>query len=151
MVRVNEDEPARAARSSRATRAGGLGTVTGLPRVGGRVVEYAGISGWREVGYFAPLGGGPLVTRDAIQNCADREGASLMARIMTPLMGFEGGVTCPPVWRRFQKVSGPKVREALAELTGLSFQNLVTGHGPAVIGGADAIVRAAIDRVASAA
>ena len=119
------------------------------PVAGGIVVDYPGTRGWREAAYFVPVGGGTLVTCDAIQNCVDAEGASFVARIMTSLMGFKGGVIVPSMWRRFQKLSGARVRETLAGLTSLSFANLVTGHGPAVVGGADAAVRAAIDRAST--
>ena len=117
------------------------------PVAGGVVIDYPGTTGWREAGYFVPLGGGTLVTCDAIQNCADSEGASFGGRLMASMMGFKGGVIVPSMWRRFQKVTGPRVRESLSGLTSLSFANLVTGHGPAIAGGADALVRAAIERV----
>lgn len=116
------------------------------PVAGGVVVNYPGTRGWREVAYWVPAGGGTLVTCDAVQNCADTEGTTFVGRVMTSLMGFKGGVIVPPMWRRFQKVSGAQVRETVGGLAGLSFANLVTGHGPPLAGGADAIVRAAIDR-----
>jgi hypothetical protein len=68
---------------------------------------------------------------------------------MASAMGFKGGVIVPSMWRRFQKVSGPSVRETLAGLTKLPFANLVTGHGPAIAGDADTLVRAAIDRASA--
>jgi hypothetical protein len=43
-----------------------------------------------------------------------------------------------------QKVSGAKVTAAFAPLVAQSFENLVTGHGPALIGGADERVRSAV-------
>ena len=52
----------------------------------------------------------------------------------------------PPFWCRNHKLSGKAVGETLAGLTELSFENLVTGHGPPLVGGADVLVRAAIDR-----
>lgn len=116
------------------------------PVAGGEVVHYPGTHGWREVGYWVPLGGGTLVTCDAIQNHADTEGASFLGRVMTSLMGFKGGVIVPAMWRRFQKLSNAQLRTALAGLAALKCANLVTGHGPPVAGGADALVRAAIER-----
>jgi hypothetical protein len=116
------------------------------PVAGGVVVTYPGVQGWREAAYLVPHGGGTLVTCDAIQNCADTDGASFLGRLLMSLMGFKGGVIVPPMWRKFQKVSGVQVRDALAGLSKLAFANLVTGHGPPVVGGADALVRAAIDR-----
>lgn len=44
-------------------------------------------------------------------------------------------------------IKGEPLVKALAEVKDLGFANLVTGHGPAVIGGADAKVREAIAAV----
>jgi len=116
------------------------------PIAGGKVVEYPGTSGWLECGLWIPNGGGTLITTDAIQNHADAEYTSLFGRVMSSLMGFKGGVIVAPMWRRFQKVRGPQVKTTLAQISGLAFANLITGHGPAVTGGADAVARTAIDR-----
>lgn len=119
------------------------------PVDGGVVVDYGETAGWREGAYLVPIGGGTLVTCDAIQNCADTEGASFIGRILGSVMGFKGGVINPPMWRRVHKLSGPAVGETLSGLAGLSFENLVTGHGPPVAGGADGLVRAAIERAST--
>ena len=119
------------------------------PVAGGVVVDYGEAIGSREGAYLVPMGGGTLVTCDAIQNCADTEGASFLGRVMTMVMGFKGGVIVPPMWRRFQKVSGSRVGETLSGLADLSFANLVTGHGPPVVEGADAMVRSAIQRASA--
>ncbi len=119
------------------------------PVAGGTAVDFGETAGWREGAYLLPMGGGTLVTCDAIQNCVDTEGASFLGRIVTSAMGFRGGVIVPPMWRRFQKVSGARVGETLSGLAALSFANLVTGHGPPVAGGADALVRAAIERAST--
>jgi hypothetical protein len=110
----------------------------------GRVVALPGASGWREVMYWAPNGGGTLVACDALQNHADTEGASFMARLITPLMGFKGGLIVAPMWRKYQKVAGAQVSAAFAPALELSFANVITGHGPAIVGGADAITRSAV-------
>ncbi len=115
----------------------------------GVTVDYGDTAGWREGAYWVPMGGGTLVTCDAIQNCADTEGANFLGRILTSAMGFKGGVVVPPMWRRFQKISGARVREALSGLMDLKFENLVTGHGPPIVGGAAALVRSAIERVSA--
>lgn len=115
------------------------------PVAGGVVIDFGQTGGWREAAYLVPAGGGTLVTCDAIQNHVDMEGASFLGRLMTPLMGFKGGVIVPTMWRRYQKVSGPRLGETLAGLTARPFANLVTGHGPPIVGGADALVRAAIE------
>jgi hypothetical protein len=114
------------------------------PIKGGLVVDYGQTAGWRESAYWVPAGGGTLVTCDAVQNCEDPEFASFGGKMMMSVMGFKGGVVVPPMWRRFQKVSGPVLSDTLSRLTELSFENLVTGHGPPVIGGADTRLRNAI-------
>ncbi len=118
------------------------------PVSGGVVVDYGDTAGWREAAYWVPAAGGTLVTCDAIQNCVDL-GVSFLGRVMTSLMGFKGGVVVPPMWRRFQKLKGTALRDTLSGLAGLSFANLVTGHGPPVAGGADTLVRAAIERASA--
>lgn len=117
------------------------------PIPGGVVVDFGETKGWREAAYLVPQGGGTLITCDAVQNHCDGEGASFGGKIMMSLMGFKGGVLVPPMWRRFQKLKGPALTETLSGLKGLSFENLVTGHGPPIVGGADSIVHAAIDSV----
>jgi hypothetical protein len=114
------------------------------PVKGGVVVDYGQTAGWREAAYWVPAGGGTLVTCDAVQNHVDTEFASFGGKMMASVMGFKGGVLVPPMWRRFHKLSGPAVSDTLSRLTELSFENLVTGHGPPVIGGADARLRNAI-------
>lgn len=118
------------------------------PIAGGAVIDLSLATRWRESAYWVPLAGGTLVTCDAIQNCADTEGASVMFRLFGSVLGFKGGVIQPPMWRRLQKLPASLMGEVLGGMLPLSFENLVTGHGPPVIGGADALVRAAINRVA---
>lgn len=114
------------------------------PIPGATVVRYGKTAGWIEAGFMTPLGGGTLVTCDAVQNHVDTDGLSLMAKLVTPLLGFKGGVIVPKVWRRYHKVAGTQVRDTLGALESLAFENLVAGHGPAVVGGASARVRDAI-------
>lgn len=116
------------------------------PVKGGTVIDYGELAGWREAGYLVPLGGGTLVTCDAIQNQCDTEGSNFMGRLTSSLMGFKGGVINPPMWRRFQKCKGPDLARALSGLVELEFENLVTGHGPPVSGGAAEQVRRAIQQ-----
>jgi len=119
------------------------------PVKGGVVVDYGETAGWRESAYWVPMGGGTLVTCDAVQNCEDTEFASFGGKLMTSVMGFKGGVVVPPMWRRFHKLSGAKLSNKLHRLTELSFEHLVTGHGPPVIGGADARLRSAIQNASA--
>jgi hypothetical protein len=118
------------------------------PVAGCAVLDYPNTA-WRECSYFAPNGGGTLVSCDSLQNHADSEGTSALARLITPLMGFKGGVIVAPMWCKFQKVAGPRVKQTFAKIFERSFSNLVTGHGPAVTGGADTRVRAAIEAAAA--
>jgi hypothetical protein len=119
------------------------------PIEAGVVIDFGAAQGWREAAYWIPHGGGTLVTCDAIQNHVDNEGNNFISGLMAGLMGFKGGVAVPPMWRKFQKLKGHAVAEALAGLTEHTYANLVTGHGPHVAGGADVKVKAAIERAAA--
>jgi hypothetical protein len=129
----------------------GVTSIAGTRRLGpdspmrdGRVLALPGAKGWREVMYWAPNGGGTLIACDALQNHVDLEGTSLMARLVTPLMGFTGGLIVPSMWRKYQKIAGAQVRAAFAPALALSFVNVVTGHGPAITGDADTETRTAV-------
>jgi hypothetical protein len=116
------------------------------PIAGSVVVEFPGATGWREVALWLPQGAGTLVSCDALQNHADAAGANWFGRVMGSILGFKGGVIVAPMWRRFQKVQGAALEQAFAPATMRPFANLVTGHGPAVVGGADQLVRRAIKK-----
>ena len=114
------------------------------------VLRFPGTTGWLECALWLPHGGGTLIACDALQNHADAEGTSLAGRMMTSLLGFKGGVIVAPMWRKYQKVSGEGVRTAMAQIAARDFQNLATGHGPAVVGRASELVRSAIEGAAHA-
>lgn len=116
------------------------------PIPGGRVLTIPGTR-HPEAALWIPHGGGTLITCDVVQHHVDTEGASFFARVMTPILGFKGGVIVPRMWRSTHGLKGEPLVKALAEVKDLSFANLVTGHGPAVIGGADVKVREAIAAV----
>ncbi len=80
------------------------------PIEGASVIDFPGTSGWAECAVLVPNGGGTLITCDVLQNHCDTEGASTFAKLMTPLLGFKGGVIVAPMWRKQQKVSGEAVR-----------------------------------------
>ena len=106
------------------------------------------LPGTTEAVVWLPHGGGTLVACDSIQNHADTEGASLLARWTTPLLGFTGGLLAPTsMWRRLKKLDADGVKRAYAPVAELSFQNLITGHGPAIVGGADAQLRDVLTRL----
>ena len=115
------------------------------PIEGASVIDFPGTSGWAECAVLVPNGGGTLITCDVLQNHCDTEGASTFAKLMTPLLGFKGGGIVAPMWRKQQKVSGEAVREAVSGLLERPFENLVTGHGPPVVGGARESAREAIE------
>lgn len=93
---------------------------------------------------WLPHGGGTLVTCDVVQNHVDSAHASVMAKLVSPLLGFKGGVIVPKMWRRHHQVADADVATVLAPLTALAFEHLVTAHGAPVVGRADVAVRAAV-------
>ena len=119
------------------------------PIAGGVVIDYPGSAGWKERALWIPNAGGTLITCDSLQNHADGEYSSAVGRFVTSMMGFKGGVIVAPMWRKMQKLKGAQVEQALAGIKQLSFANLVTGHGPAIIGGAEQIAKTAIDRASA--
>lgn len=119
------------------------------PIEAGVVIDIKAAQGWREAAYWIPHGGGTLITCDAIQNHVDNAGNNFLGGLMANVMGFKGGVAVPPMWRKFQKLKGSAVADALTGLTEHTYANLVTGHGPHVAGGADAKVKAAIVRASA--
>jgi len=135
-----------ASKGQRVTGTRRLGPDAPIP--GARVLAFSGTSGWAECALWIPNGGGTLVATDALQNHVDTEGSSTLVRLLTPMMGFKGGVIVASMWRRKQKVRGEAVRSTFAELVRLDFANLVTGHGPPVVGGADQVVRRAVELAA---
>lgn len=99
-----------------------------------------------EAALWLPAGGGTLITCDSVQNHVDAEGQSWMARQITPWLGFHGEVlVAAPLWRRAHKLDLDGVRRAMAPLLERPFENLVTGHGPPVIGGAGEKLRRAVE------
>jgi hypothetical protein len=120
------------------------------PIPGAVIIGYPGTGGWCEHGLWIPNGGGTLITTDALQNHVDSVGASWFGKFLTSMMGFKGGVIVAPMWQKYQKVQGSQVTAAFAEVTPLQFENLITGHGPAICGGADQIARAAVQQAAGA-
>jgi len=121
----------------------------GCPVEGGVVVELPGTTGWKECALWVPNGGGTLIACDALQHYVDQNHTTMMARIVTSMMGFKGGLIVAPMWRKYQKVHGTALTQTMSQLAGFAFENLVTGHGPPVIGGADVAARAAIARASA--
>jgi hypothetical protein len=116
------------------------------PIAGGVAVDFPGSAGWKERALWVPNGGGTLIACDVLQNHVDGEHTSMLGRAMSSMMGFKGGVIVAPMWRKMQKLQGAQLQQALAGLSLLGCANLVTGHGPAIVGGADRLVKTAIER-----
>jgi hypothetical protein len=119
------------------------------PIDGGVVLDFPGSAGWKERALWIPNGGGTLISCDALQNHADREFTSAGGRLMSSLLGFKGGVIVAPMWRKMQKLRGAQLGAALAAIAQLNFANLITGHGPASVGSANQLVKAAIERASA--
>ena len=115
----------------------------------GVVIDFPGSAGWKERALWIPNAGGTLIACDVLQNHADGDFASALGRFMSTAMGFKGGVIVAPMWRRMQKLSGARLAQALEGISRLTFANLVTGHGPAVIGNANRLAKAAIERASA--
>jgi hypothetical protein len=112
------------------------------PVPGMRVIALPGTT---EAALWVPAGGGTLITCDVVQHHVDTEGASWLARQITPLLGFRGAVlVAAPMWRRVKKLDLAGVRRATAPLLDVECENLITGHGPPIVGGAGARLREAI-------
>lgn len=119
------------------------------PIQAGIVLDFPGSAGWKERALWIPNAGGTLIACDVLQNHVDGEFTSAAGRIMCSMLGFKGGVIVAPMWRRMQKLKGARLTQALAGISRLSFANLVTGHGPAVVGNAGQLVKAAIERASA--
>lgn len=114
---------------------------TELPIPGARAIVIAGKA--PEGLLFLEAHGGTLISGDALQNWGKAdEHFNWPARIGMRLMGFIKPYNLGPGWVKQVK---PDLG-ALAGLLDLSFENVLPGHGDAVIGGAREAFRPAIER-----
>jgi hypothetical protein len=90
-----------------------------------------------ECAMLIPQGGSTLVTVDAIQNGATPDHSSFLGRNMTYMLGFNHTCNCPPLWRHN---NGMDHWNDMERILALEWDNLCTGHGPAMVGGAKAAV-----------
>ena len=125
-----------------------LGSECPIP--GARLCELKNTRGWLETTLLLPGDGGTMIATDVLQNYVDQENVSLMARLMTPLMGFKGGLIIAPMWRKFQKIKPGDLPETMASVLSCDFDTLVCGHGPPIVGAAAAKVQAAVKGLAAA-
>jgi hypothetical protein len=112
-----------------------------LPIPGARLIAL-GRARMPEAALWLPQDGGTLITCDALQNAVDMAHASPLGALISRLMGSSRPCAVVPAWRLRQ--GGDRLAPDLARLTSLPFENLVTGHGPAQVGGADALATRAV-------
>lgn len=70
-----------------------------------------------------------LITCDSLQHYKSRQGFSIMARIMMPMMGFGKGVIIGPLWLKAMTKEGGSLESDFRRLVDLPFQTLISGHG----------------------
>ncbi|HTM20973.1 MAG TPA: hypothetical protein VL172_10710 [Kofleriaceae bacterium] len=90
-----------------------------------------------EAALHLPVGGGTLITCDAATAVRDLEGTRGMERILTAENGFLRPVTIGLMWRNgMARDPGPSLLPDFQRLLELDFGNLLTAHGPPVLGNA---------------
>jgi hypothetical protein len=95
-----------------------------------------------EAALLLPAGGGTLITCDAVSNVRDLGGSRGMERIWTAENGFLRPASIGLMWRNgMAREQGPSLLGDFQRLLELEFDNLLTGHGPPLIGGARDAVR----------
>lgn len=74
--------------------------------------------------------GGVLITCDAVQNWPDTEGCSVMAKLVSRVMGFTARpAQIGPPWRKAMTPAGGSLRRDFERLAALEFRHLIGGHG----------------------
>jgi len=90
--------------------------------------------------------GGTVITCDAAQNHADDRHYSPMTRACLGPLGYRRPAAISLPWKWAMSVpGGPSLREDFARILDWDFDDLVTGHGPALRGGARAHLQASVD------
>jgi hypothetical protein len=84
---------------------------------------------------WIPDNDGTLITCDFIQNTITPDHANFMGKHMTYWMGFQGECKCVPMWR---SGNGMDHWDDIERILAWDFENLVSAHGEAKIGGAKA-------------
>lgn len=92
--------------------------------------------------------GGVLLTCDSVQNWEGIVGLSLMAKVMTPLLGFRGRAVIGPLWRKANEPKdgagfGPRYEDLLK----LDFRHLLSAHGPPLKDTARDDLRARVSKI----
>ncbi len=98
-----------------------------------------------ELALLADRGAGVLITCDSVQNWPDTQRCSLLAKALTPLMGFTARpAQIGPPWRKMQTPKGGSLQQDFERLVALPFDHLIGGHGAPLQGGAKAALQATI-------
>lgn len=92
------------------------------------------------------LGGGVLLTCDAIQNYGDYSHNNLPARLIMPFIGFPKTTIIGPFWLKLVTPNGASLRGEFDRLLELEFDALLSAHGTFLQTGAHAAVEEAIER-----
>ncbi len=90
---------------------------------------------------------GVLITCDSVQNWLNTKGCSVMAKVAMRLMGFVKPAQIGPPWRKMMTPEGGSLKPDFERLADLNFEHLIPGHGRPIKGGANALLRATIQRV----
>ncbi|MCO4762178.1 MAG: hypothetical protein KC502_11780 [Myxococcales bacterium] len=91
--------------------------------------------------------GGLLITCDAIQHYEPSALNSVLANVVTGVMGFKHPAQIGPPWRKFMTPEGGTLRPDFERLAALPFKHLIGAHGGLLRDDGPAKLRATIERV----
>lgn len=129
------------------TRDHALDTGSATPIAGASIHGFTGAK-HPELVMHVPRHGGVLIACDSIQNWVDVPGNSVMARVMTPLLGFKGPSVLGPKWRQAAEPSfGVTFGTHYGALANLDFKHAIGAHGPLVRDRARDQLKASIAKV----
>ena len=95
-----------------------------------------------------PEGGGTLITCDVLQNSTDMVYANILGKGMCQVMGFIGGTCkCVPFYRNSQQEKDKPFYPDFVKILSWKWDNLITAHGPAKIGGAHQATQEEVDKI----
>ncbi|MBU0553084.1 hypothetical protein KKF91_00790 [Myxococcota bacterium] len=95
-----------------------------------------------------PIDGGLLITCDLIVNIVETEGMSLLAKLVTTLMGFKRPCFVGKPFRQAMTLrGGPSLLEDYRRLLALEWRHVLTAHGPLHKETGKAALRASLERI----
>lgn len=101
-----------------------------------------------ELALLVPRHGGVLLTCDSVQNWAEIEGCTFLARAMSRMMGFRGRACIGPGWRKMSEPKdGAGFRPLFEKLLELEFRHILSGHGSPMKDTAKDDLRAQVKKV----